>query len=225
MRRPRSSRSARARWLVVAGLAAIVVGGWGVWHWLDWRDYRSFEARPGTVFALELPPVVGPFDGFGVFAVDWKGPAIAVVDRGTSSRPRTFVVHRYPSGERLERRDDYSTDELAALEARGITMAPFDFDGDGDDDAIVKLEHSIEVRSGSADSPSVLFASDEPREYVTYERFTLLPDVDGDGWSELAVLQPRTDRSTWDFAPLDARWTAQSRLCVVSGKLASAARR
>ncbi|MBI5433498.1 MAG: VCBS repeat-containing protein [Planctomycetes bacterium] len=208
-------------WLAASALASI--GACGVVHWSSWSEYRSVETLPGTVFQVELPSTSGPFDWFSVYAIEHEGPAIVVINPESGSRPRALRVFRFPSGEKLEELLDYSAADVARIEVERRLVPPFDFDGDGAADAIVAGDHACRVSAVRGSETVALFESSEPRVYATIERLTPLPDLDGDGCSELAVLQPRDDRSEYDLAPLDALCPATSRLSVVSGALATRA--
>lgn len=100
-----------------------------------------------------------------------------------------------------------------------------DFDGDGIDDRTVfeKVDHGRAIVESGRDG-SVLLESIEPLEYESNDRLTLLGDLDGDGFSELAVAHPRDDRSKYDWELFDAVFGAKSWLSVVSGRLGTGKR-
>lgn len=214
----------RGPWFVAA-FSLLAIGGCVLTEWPQWTVHRVPPTVRGALFRVGLPEA-GSFLSrrLIVFAIDRAGPAIAALEPGDLERPPVLVVHRFPTGELLERREHFTAADVARVEAaRTPSGEHFDFDGDGVADRIdcaLRVGNGLaEVRSGADDR--VLFVSDEPLEYESSDRLTFLGDLDGDGGSELAVWHPRRDRSKYDFEPLDRWFGAKSWLSVVSGKLAT----
>jgi len=63
----------------------------------------------------------------------------------------------------------------------------------------------------------VLFEDTDPLEYECDARAFALGDLDGDGFSELALVHPPEDRSTYDVELWDRLFGAKSWISVVSG--------
>ncbi|MCK6445606.1 MAG: VCBS repeat-containing protein [Planctomycetes bacterium] len=218
-------------WSFVALLLLVVLAcAFAIWP--PWHPRRVPPTVAGTLFRVELPEAGSFFtDRLNVFAIDRDGPAIAAIEPGDLQRPRVLVVHRFPSGELLERRDPCTAADVARVEAERRSTPPshqrFDLDGDGSLDLLVVdrglCEGHAEIRSGADDR--VLFVSDDPLEYESTDRVTFLGDLDGDGCSELAVWHPRSDRSRYDFELMDMVFGVKSWLSIVSGKLALEERR
>jgi len=182
----------------------------------------------GTLLRLEARATRHPMDRILVTAVERDGPAI-LVEAGehrtdgavTAIDPiaRTLSYHRFPTG------------ELIGVERERVTGRPivsaagalFDFDGDGSDDRIeigVRSEYGVvRVRSGADDR--VLFEHRDPLEYECPDRAFELPDLDGDGCAELALVHPRADRSRYDLELWDRFLGAKSWITIVSGREAT----
>lgn len=173
------------------------------------------------VFRMEAREAQHPLDCFGVYAIDRGGPAVAVFCAATNDSPAMLAVYRYPDGAHVETLTGadalQSHSELAPTSDRATRT--FDFDADGSFDAIEIGEGvefgTVRVRSGS--DQRVIFEDDDPLEYECRARAIPLSDLDGDGYSELALLHPRTDRSRYDIEPIDWLFGAKSWITVVSG--------
>ena len=63
----------------------------------------------------------------------------------------------------------------------------------------------------------MLFEDQDPLEYQCDDRAFVLGDLDGDGFSEVALVHPRSDRSTYDLELWDLLFGAKSWISVVSG--------
>ncbi len=173
------------------------------------------------VFRTEAREAQHPIDCFGVYAIDRDGPAVAIFCSATNDTPATLAVYRYPDGARIETLTGAdalrSQAELASTSDRATQR--FDFDADGSFDTIEIGEGvefgTVRVRSGS--DQHVIFEDDDPLEYECRARAIPLSDLDGDGYSELALLHPRTDRSRYDIEPIDWLLGAKSWITIVSG--------
>ena len=213
-----------APWMLLS-IPLLAIGSCVLFTWPVWFAHHVPPSVDGAVFCVTLPKIGSLFDRFEVFAISRSGSAVVVVERGNSHRVSSVVVYEYPTGQVLERIENYSEAQLAFIRAEGTALvsSPRDFDGDGVDD---RTQHDntlgqgrAVVRSGRTDE--VLLESVEPLEYEDNDRLTLLGDLDGDGYSELTVIHPRSDRSEYDFEPIDQLIGARSWLSVVSGKLAT----
>lgn len=190
--------------------------------------HRRPPSPRGMLMRLEVRAVRHPMDRIFVGAAERDGPAI-VVEAGEhvvqgqaiAGDPHTWTIsfHRVPTG------------ELLAVESERATAAPivrpaavfFDFDGDGSDDPLEVAgrgeEGVVRVRSGS--DGRVLFEDRDPLEYECADRAFELPDLDGDGCAELALVHPRMDRSRYDLELGDRLFGARSWITVVSGGAAT----
>lgn len=175
----------------------------------------------GLVLQVTLRETLEPFDGLVITPIDREGPAVAIYDEGDrlgplSRFPETLIVVRYPTGEVLEHVVRPSPQLRSEIRAARRSKVEFDFDGDG---LVDRWECDLDgwayVRSGA--DGSTLWSQHDSLEYEDKDRLTPLGDLDGDGCSELAVLHPRDDRSSYDFEPLDRLFGAKSWLSVVSG--------
>jgi hypothetical protein len=173
------------------------------------------------VFRAEAREAQHPIDCFGVYAIDRGGPAVAVFSAMTNDAPAMLAVYRYPDGTRVETLTGADALQLQVeLAPTSIRAAErFDFDADGAFDTIEVGQGvdfgTVRVRSGA--DQRVIFENDDPLEYECRARAIPLSDIDGDGYSELALLHPRTDRSRYDIEPIDWIFGAKSWVTIVSG--------
>jgi hypothetical protein len=116
----------------------------------------------------------------------------------------------------------FTVDEGAVAEpaADPIEVVEFDFDGDGTVDRIetdsnLKITRAT-VRVVCGASGDVLFSDSDPMDMTTQDRAIALPDLDGDGASELALYHPRVAHPG-DLFDLGDRWVdVKSWLTIVS---------
>ncbi|MEM9382001.1 MAG: hypothetical protein AAGB93_18745 [Planctomycetota bacterium] len=170
----------------------------------------GYHVRPrpdGMRLRVDLPPSQFPHDRPSVRVLAGDEPALEV--RGLRGGPHVFSV---ASGDRLAAVGPPSDPETVAPGA-------FDFDGDGVEDEIVGAiteggRSVLRVVCGA--TGRVLFGNVDPMGYTPTDRGRPLPDLDGDGRSELAVYHPRDDRSTYDFEVVDAVLDVTSWMTVVS---------
>jgi hypothetical protein len=200
--------------------ALLLAGG----SWLAITAAGTGHRRPpspsGLVLRLVTREVVSPFDGFVVFATERNGPAIVVLTPRTGEFPATRHIYSYPDGKLLE---EARLDPTPVAQSSGI----FDFDGDGVADRIDNgsgesgaPDYGV-VRVYSGRDGHVLFVDRDDLEYEGNERAFPLPDLDGDGCSELALLYPRMDRSSYDLEVGDMLFGAKSWVSIVSGARAT----
>lgn len=211
----------------MAAFLLLAFGGCTLVMWPIWGAHHVPPHVDGALFRATLPEAAGLFSPFEVFPIGRKGQAIAVVRPGNLLREAELVVLRFPSGEVLERVDSCSSEHLASVRSEAVEIRDSkDFDGDGIADRTVTSDvgHGRALVVSGADE-AVLFESVDDLEYESNERLTLLGDLDGDGYSELAVTHPRSDRSDYDFEPIDGVIGARSWVHIVSGKLATEERR
>lgn len=214
---------------VLLGATVVVLLLLGVAAYLSAHGGHRRPPNPrGMVMRLEARAVRHPMDRILVSAVERDGTAI-LVEAGehyvdglvTAADPFGWVLsfHRYPTG------------ELLAAEREPVTGTPvvrpaavfFDFDGDGADDRVevgAGREFGI-VRVHSGSGGRVLFEDRDPLEYECADRAFELPDLDGDGCAELALVHPRQDRSRYDFELWDRLLGARSWITIVSGGAAT----
>jgi hypothetical protein len=221
-----------ARWHPLAVFVCVLATAAGVsllaaaMMWPMWMAHRVAPHPKGLVFQHELLATRAGIFGypFEVFAIDRGGPAVAILEHEPEGGEAMIRVLRYPTGELLHVAANPDASEMGALRSQrlGRDDDAFDFDGDGIGDLLQTPpggDHSVGVISGR--DRSVLFFQVDPLEYEPNERATPLGDLDGDGCSELAVLHPRADRSTYDIELGDRFFGAKSWLSIVSGKLAT----
>ncbi len=174
------------------------------------------------VLRVEARRAHGPFDRFDVAPLEGPDPRIAVYSSMLHEQPASLRILRYPDGQLVEESVGERAVEARARMSRDFERAPdaFDFDADGVQDTTEggwgDDYRYVRVRSGA--DRRVLFENYDPLEYECSERAIPLGDVDGDGFSELAVLHPRADRSRYDFPELgDRMFGAKSWITIVSG--------
>lgn len=173
----------------------------------------------GALLRLEARPVHHPMDRIVVTAVERDGPAILVETSADEPGCTRLAAYRFPGGAFLGAEDEPRT-------AHGVERpsgAFFDFDGDGTQDSIEipgRTDYGlVRVRAGGRDQ--VLFEDRDPIEYECADRAFALPDLDGDGCSELALVHPRMDRSRYDLELWDRFLGVRSWITIVSGREAS----
>jgi len=169
--------------------------------------YRS-EPRPdGSVFVVEVEPVLSPLDIYRVEPLPGEVRGILVVGPHSTNQRRWAFT--YPAGAKL-----HPPTEALFLEPQ--QELALDLDGDGVADTIhqeVLDQDFIEVRSGA--DGSLLYRQEDPLEYETAMRAFSLGDLDGDGYGELGLVHPRMNRSydlSWDILLGAKSWVS-----VVSG--------
>ncbi|MEM1451704.1 MAG: hypothetical protein AAGI22_21510 [Planctomycetota bacterium] len=170
----------------------------------------GYHARPhpeGMRLRVELPASVSRFRAPDVRVRTSGEPVLDV--HGLVGGPHAFSI---ASGVPLAASSLVTDSTLADPGA-------FDFDGDGVEDEIVDLgvrggNSVLRVVSGS--TGRTLFQDSDAAAYTPTDRGRALPDLDGDGLSELALYHPRDDRATYDFEPVDLLLDAKSWLTVVS---------
>lgn len=182
--------------------------------------HRSPPWPIGAVLRVEARRSYGPFDEIQVVACDVGGPAIEI--RSPEQFGSAVVVdrYRYPGGESIPP----DAAPTAGADAATLTSSiMFDFDGDGAADRVEEpdgMETGI-VRVVSGRDGRTLFEDDDPIEYETQHRAFPLGDLDGDGFAELALVHPRSDRSRYDLELWDRLLGAKSWITVVSGRAAT----
>lgn len=166
----------------------------------------------GMILRIALREGGGIFDRFTIEPVPGPTPMIAV-----EIEPfRRY--YGYPDGALVR------TEPLSSRRpADAALSASFDFDGDGAIDVIHVdpggMRGLIRVTSGA--DGRVLFEDLEELGYEDNDRAFPLGDLDGDGRSELGLVHPRYDRSTYDFEPLDSLFGMRSWVTVVSSATSS----
>jgi hypothetical protein len=136
---PPHSRGAQVGCLAVLPLDVGVLVLVPIDSWGFWRERNRAPRPDGLILQVERREVVSPFDGFGIVPIERDGPAVAILDAGTTEFPPTLIVVRYPSGEILER---LCVPNEAGFQAVGDrrwpkSALPFDLDGDGTADVLV----------------------------------------------------------------------------------------
>lgn len=93
----------------------------------------------------------------------------------------------------------------------------FDFDGDATEDLIQIQPGGVRglIRVVSGSSGALLFEDRDDLQYEDGNRAFSLGDIDDDGLSELALVYPRIDRSSYDLDILDWCFGVQSWITVV----------
>lgn len=145
--------------------------------------YHAVPEPVGMLARFELREA-GMFDGFFVRV---RGGAPCAIDVGQLGSPVTRIEYGVHPG--------------------GVDERPFDFDGDGVEDAVTTEgvgTHSVVAVSSGA-TGELLFEHRESGASYVPVRGRPLPDLDGDGRSELAVYHPRLDRSVHGESFCD-RW-------------------
>jgi hypothetical protein len=209
------------------------VGGYALTY-ASHTGHRRPPTPSGMVFRVETREMVSPDDGAEVYAVTCDGPAVAIATRATRRHEASLTIHRYPEGTCLKRwRGADALREVAEGPfAKPVTLVSLDLDGDGTLDPIAVGAKSNPFQS--AESPQdyqdygvvrilsgrddrILFENRDPLEYEGTDRAIPLGDLDGDGFSELALLHPRMDRD-YDFENVwDVLFGAKSWVTVISG--------
>ena len=214
--------------LCLAGSTCLVlVGGCCLAVLRDQIRHRQPPSPPGIVFRVEAREVVSPMDHIETYAVDRNGPAVAIYAPSTMQHPASLRILRYPGGSSIDEVVGPAAvrEREQCVPAVGASDAFFDFNSDGAADAIQVGPQTgedygmIRIRSGR--DGRVLFEDRDPLEYEDGDRAFSLGDLDGDGYSELALIHPRMDRSKYDLEPLDALFGAKSWITVVSGSRAT----
>ena len=209
------------RLILTVSVGALLLGG-GLLL-VAFSGHRRPPHPHGMVFRITVREVVSPFDRIVVEPAADSRSAIVVRTPLVVAFPATVTEYNYPTGRiAWSKRFARSTRVLPRGEGPS-SPAPtpvFDFDGDGTPDSIrVGEGHEyglVEVISGA--SGAVLFGDCDPLEYENPARAFPLGDLDGDGFSELALVHPRRDRSEYDLdEPGDWLFGARSWITVISG--------
>ncbi len=191
-------RPERVMWIAVACFALLVLA------WF--LSMPVSPAPPGAAMQIELPELEVPYDRFEVHAYSLNPPVLAIVhsaDTWNGIAPRLF---RFPDAHEI------SWNKPARLASAGT----FDFNEDGTPDLLDLDNQHVRVRSGS--SSYVLYAYADDSAWGQVDRAFPLPDLDGDGSSELALIHPRIDRSGFDFVLQDALFGVRSWVTIVRGR-------
>ena len=132
---------------------------------LRWTGYHAPPTPAGMSARYDLP-AMGRVNTLRIGPASDKGDEMVLVDRHLGE------VLRFQTASPLN----------------DASAVAFDFDGDGHKDDIVEDGTVVEVLSGS--DGKVLFRDNDTYSSA-YHRATALPDIDGDGCSELALVYPR----------------------------------
>lgn len=160
----------------------------------SWFGYHASPAPVGMVARFELPES-GPFGAWDLRVLGGE-PCVIEVDGPVHGVTRVeFGSYPVPGENR-----------------------PFDFDGDGVEDAVAtrRWDGSSHVTVESGASGGTLFMYEESCGRWVHSRAVALPDLDGDGRSELAVIHPRVDRSVFDDHFCDSFVDVKSWVTIVS---------
>ena len=183
---------------------AIALGSFAVW--LGSFDDRRWAPSPdGMELRIEFRETRSPFDTVQIMPAPNGQLAFLVRSRGPELDSYVVDEVLYPSGE-LRR--------IASPDI-GRFAEPFDLDGDGVADEVSVNGETVLVRSGM--DGRELFRQQDHLEYETRVRAFPLGDLDGDGFGELAVFHPRSDRSDYDWNVADMLFGVTSWITVVSG--------
>ncbi|QDV05167.1 hypothetical protein Poly30_06630 [Planctomycetes bacterium Poly30] len=179
----------------ICGAALLGTGSYLGASALRWTGYHAPPAPAGMSARYDLP-AMGPMNTLRIGTAsdedEGEGDPMVLVDRHLGE-----VLRFQPSAP-----------------VNGASAAAFDLDGDGHEDDIVEGGTVVEVRSGS--DGKVLFHDDDTHSR-SYHRATALPDIDGDGGSELALVYPRELRWKWTLTrAIDLYVETKSWLVVVS---------
>jgi hypothetical protein len=192
----------RTRLAVVTGILSGVLVVVTLLQCMRLIGYHATPSPEGMLARFELPPSMNPFALSRVVA--HGGDTVTIEVRQAGGRQYFFS---FPAG------------KTAPRTVHPIDPGPFDFDGDGAED---EIEHSMTSRGWaharvlSGATEEVLFRNSDPMACTPLVRAHGLPDLDGDGCSELAVYHPRDDRN-YDVRPMvDGIIDVKSWLTIVS---------
>lgn len=148
---------------------------------LRWTGYHATPRPDGMIARYVMPEHEHPLNGC-VFFMAPSDPSTLEVTIGRTKH-RIALPVTAPVGD----------------------PSPFDFNGDGVED---RIELDMGIRSGTVrvidgDNGNELFRHRERSVPMLSAAAYALPDLDGDGASELAVYHPREDRSVYDFEMVD----------------------
>ncbi len=128
-------------------------------------------------------PTVADFDGDGqpeIAMVVGRSPA------GVNIRRPTLYLFEYRSDNNtLELK--WQKDLLGDLQAEGIPLSAFDFDGDGATEAVLLDNHRLYILDGRNGSTQFELGVDRANEGGTTVRYPTIADIDNDGSAEIVV--------------------------------------
>ncbi len=143
--------------------------------------FPLFFNENGLSFQLGAP-TVADFDGDGQ-------PEIAVTvgrsPAGLNIRRPTLHLYEYRSDNTLELK--WQKDLLGDLQAEGIPLSAFDFDGDDATEAVVLDNHRLYILNGRDGSTLFEIGVDRANEGATTVRYPTIADIDNDGSADIVV--------------------------------------